>query len=102
MANHTKRLSNLKANNDTGFSNKADTSTGRFVNRDGSFNIRKSGLGFIKRFSIFQMMLTIPRWKFIGVILAFYVSMNLLFTSVYLWVGTDQLQGMMSATPWVK
>ncbi|HTB32336.1 MAG TPA: ion channel [Bacteroidia bacterium] len=102
MANHKRISSLLKANNDTGFSNKAFTAASRFVNKDGSFNIRKTGLGFINRFSIFQFMLTIPRWKFIGVILTFYIIINLLFTSVYLLVGTDQLQGMIGAAPWVK
>lgn len=102
MANHIKTDLNLKANNDTGFSNKTDTATSRFVNKDGSYNIRKSGLGFIKRFSLFQMMLTIPRWKFIGIILLFYIIVNLLFTSIYLLVGTDQLQGMIGAALWVK
>jgi inward rectifier potassium channel len=102
MANHRRISSYLKANNDTGFSSKADTSGSRFVNKDGSYNLRKTGLGIINRFSIFQFMLTIPRWKFIGVILLFYVIMNLLFTSVYLIVGTDQLQGMIGAGPWVK
>ena len=102
MANHIKISSNLKANNDTGFSNKADTADNRFVNKDGSYNLHKTGLGIINRFSIFQFMLTIPRWKFIGVILLFYIVINLLFTSIYLLVGTDQLQGMIGAEPWVK
>jgi inward rectifier potassium channel len=102
MANHIKIGSRFKANNDTGFSNKADTSENRFVNKDGSYNLRKTGLGIVNRFSIFQFMLTIPRWKFIGVILIFYVSINLFFTSIYLWVGTEQLQGMIGAEPWTK
>lgn len=102
MATHIKISSFLKANNDTGFSNKADTASSRFVNKDGSFNLRKSGLGIVKRFSIFQFMLTIPRWQFMGVILLFYIIINLLFTSIYLLVGTDQLQGMIGAEPWVK
>lgn len=102
MATHGRIGSRFKTNNDTGFSNKADTASSRFVNKDGSFNIRKSGLGFITRFSIFQTMLTIPRWKFIGVILTFYVVINLLFTSIYLLVGTEQLQGLIEGDPWVK
>ncbi|HTA27138.1 MAG TPA: ion channel [Bacteroidia bacterium] len=102
MANNKKISSLLQANNDTGFSNKSDTASARFVNKDGSFNIRKTGLGFLNRFSIFQFMLTIPRWKFMGIILAFYIIINLLFTSIYLLVGTDQLQGMIGAAPWVK
>src|SRR6185312_8205107 len=103
MANHSRLLgSRVKINNDTGFSNKADTASSRFVNKDGSFNLRKTGLGFIKRFSIFQTMLTIPRWKFIGVVLVFYIVINLLFTSVYILVGVNQLQGMIESDPWTK
>ena len=102
MATHRKLSARLKTNNDTGFSNKADTASSRFVNKDGSFNLRKTGLGFINRFSIFQFMLTIPRWKFIGVILVFYVSINLIFTFTYLLVGTEQLQGMIGAAPWIR
>ncbi len=102
MANHRRINSLLKANNDTGFSNKSDIASSRFVNKDGTFNLQKTGLGIINRFSIFQFMLTIPRWQFMGVILSFYIIINLLFTSVYLLVGTDQLQGMISAAPWVK
>lgn len=102
MANHRRVSSYLKANNDTGFSNKTDTGTNRFVNKDGSYNLRKAGLGIVNRFSIFQFMLTIPRWKFASVILIFYFAMNLAFTSVYLLIGTDQLQGIIGAEPWVK
>jgi len=104
MANHNRLLgSRLKANNDTGFSNKADIASSRFMNKDGSFNLRKSGLGFVKQFSIFQTMLTIPRWKFIGVILLFYTTINLFFTSIYLLVGTDgQVQGMIGTSSWEK
>ncbi len=102
MATHRRISTFLKANNDTGFSSKADISDTRFVNKDGSFNLRKSGLGFIKRFSIFQTMLTLPRWKFMGVILLFYFTINLLFTFFYLSVGTEQLQGMIGDSPWVK
>ena len=101
MAN--RRISSfIKANNDTGFSNKADTGTNRFVNKDGSYNLRKTGLGIINRFSVFQFMLTIPRWKFIGIILLFFTVMNLGFTCIYYVVGADGLQGMMATSAWVK
>lgn len=102
MAIHRKMGSRFKVNDDTGFSNKADTASSRFVNKDGSFNLRKTGLGFLTRFSIFQTMLTIPRWKFMTIILAFYIVMNLLFTVLYLWVGIDQLQGIVLNGNWAK
>jgi len=50
----------LKTNNDTGFGTNASSYGGRFINRDGTFNIRKEGLPFINRYSIFQNMLTLP------------------------------------------
>jgi inward rectifier potassium channel len=92
----------LKTNNDTGFGTNAASYGGRFINRDGTFNLQKEGMSFINRFSIYHKMLTLPRWKFIGLILVFYFVVNLLFTLVYLAVGVDQLQGFLAKTPWGK
>ena len=47
-------------------------------------------------------MLTMPMWKFIIVILIFYVIINVLFTLVYLFLGADQLQGIATTTEWRK
>ncbi|HMH21871.1 MAG TPA: ion channel [Puia sp.] len=92
----------LKTNNDTGFGNNASNYGGRFINRDGTFNLRKEGRSFLERFSIYHNMLTIPRWKFVSVILIFYFGINLIFTFVYLGVGIDQLQGVIATTNWGK
>jgi inward rectifier potassium channel len=92
----------LKTNNDTGFGNNASNYGGRFINRDGTFNLRKEGISFIDRFSIYHNMLTIPRWKFIGVLVLFFFVINLLYTFIYLGVGIDQLQGVIATTPWGK
>ncbi|HEY4150177.1 MAG TPA: ion channel [Chitinophagaceae bacterium] len=90
-------------NNDTGFgSNASSYGSGRFINRDGTFNMRKEGISFLNRFSIYHTMLNLPRWKFIVVILSFYFIINLLFASVYLLLGMHQLQGWIAATPWAK
>jgi inward rectifier potassium channel len=92
----------LKTNNDTGFGTNASNYGGRFINRDGTFNLRKEGMSFLNRFSIYHKMLTLPRWKFIGLILVFYFVINLVYTLVYLAVGVDQLQGFLATTPWGK
>src|ERR1700749_2261976 len=103
MAVHTKKINPiLKTNNDTGFGNNANNYGGRFINRDGSFNLRKEGVSFLNRFSIYHNMLTIPRWRFITVLLSFYLVINLAFAFIYLWIGIDQLQGVIAATPWGK
>jgi inward rectifier potassium channel len=92
----------LKINNDTGFGINAANYGGRFINRDGTFNLRKEGMPFLNRFSIYHSMLTMPRWKFIGLILLVYLSVNLLYAFVYLIVGIDQLQGVVAAGNWGK
>ena len=92
----------LKINNDTGFGTNAANYGGRFINRDGTFNLRKEGMPFLSRFSIYHSMLTMPRWKFIGLILLVYLSVNLLYAFVYLIVGIDQLQGVVAAGNWGK
>jgi len=92
----------LKINNDTGFGINAANYGGRFINRDGTFNLRKEGMPFLNRFSIYHSMLTMPRWKFIGLILVAYLSVNLLYAFVYLSVGIDQLQGVVATGYWGK
>jgi inward rectifier potassium channel len=92
----------LKINNDTGFGTNASNYGGRFINRDGTFNLRKEGMPFLQRYSIYHSMLTLPRWKFVALILAFYFVINLAFTVLYLLVGVDQLQGVIATTNWGK
>ncbi|HTQ28721.1 MAG TPA: ion channel [Puia sp.] len=91
-----------KVNNDTGFGNNASSYGGRFINRDGSFNLQKEGIPYWERFSIFHVMLNLPRWKFITVIVIFYFVINFLYAILYWLIGTDQFQGMIAQTPWAK
>src|SRR5581483_11134373 len=77
----------LKSNNDTGFGTNATSYGGRFINKDGSFNLRKEGLPVWQRFSIFHSMLNMPRWKFGTIIIIFFITINLLYTLIYLSIG---------------
>ena len=92
----------FKTNNDTGFGSNANNFGGRFINKDGTFNLRREGILLLNRFSIYQRMLTMPRWKFISVIILFYIAINILFTLVYLAIGAEQLQGTIATTSWGK
>ena len=89
-----------KINNDTGFGNNPGDYGGRFVNRDGSFNLEKEGIPFWDKFSVFHTMLNLPRWKFIGLIIAFYLVINFLFACIYFFIGVDQMGGMIGNTRW--
>src|SRR5580704_2290835 len=101
MATHKNINPFSKANNDTGFGTNARDYGGRFINRDGSFNLRKEGISIMSRYDIYHIMLNMPRWKFISVIFIFYFLANLVFTFIYWIVGIDQLTGMISGTPWL-
>jgi inward rectifier potassium channel len=102
MALHKRVNPFSKVNNDTGFGSNADNYGGRFINRDGSFNMKKEGLPYWSRFSIYHTMLNMPRWKFTMVVILFYFFINLIYTGIYLWIGLDQIQGLLAKTPWAK
>ena len=91
-----------KVNNDTGFATSASDYGGRFINRDGSFNLRKEGMPFWERFSIYHRMLNLPRWKFIALLVSFFLGINVLYTVLYLLAGTDGFTGMLAKTNWEK
>ena len=87
----------LKSNNDTGFSNTTDGIGGRFINKDGSFNVIKEGASITERVSLYYNMLTMPLGKFLLIILISFIGINLIFTILYLLLGTNELTGMISS-----
>jgi inward rectifier potassium channel len=89
-----------KANNDTGFGTNVNSYGGRFINRDGSYNLQKLGVSFWNRFSLFHSMLNMPLWKFITVIVLFFLGINLLYTLIYILIGADGFQGILATTRW--
>ena len=91
-----------KVNNDTGFGTNASDYGGRFINRDGSYNLRKEGMPFWERYSVYHNMLNLPRWKFIALIILFFLAINLVYTAIYLLIGVQQFTGMIAATNWQK
>ena len=89
-----------KQNNDTGFASNSNDTGGRFINKDGSFNLVKEGMSFRKRFSIFNDMLNLPQWKFIAIIFIFFISINIIFTSIYFLIGAGQFDGVSGGGGW--
>ncbi|MGN6165867.1 MAG: ion channel, partial [Flavisolibacter sp.] len=89
-----------KSNPDTGFGNQPGQIGGRFMNKDGSFNLRKEGVSFLRRSSFYSYLLELSWLKFIGLILLFYFIVNMIFTIAYVAIGENQLQGLTSTTFW--
>lgn len=96
----TRRQNLLKDNNDTGFGGNPDNYGGRFVNRDGTFNVRKEGVPFYHRFSLYHSMLNMPSWKFFGTLFTFYLTVNFIFGTVYYFVGPGEFVGVLAKSPW--
>src|SRR5450432_3917221 len=96
----TRKHIQIKDNNDTGFGGNPDNYGGRFVNRDGSFNVRKEGFPFFKRFSLFHTMLNLPSWKFFGALFVFYLCVNFIFACIYFFIGRGEFQGILAVTTW--
>jgi inward rectifier potassium channel len=96
------KVPTVNANNDTGFGNNPNTIGGRFINRDGSFNVRKDGQSFWQRFSLFHSMLNLPLWKFIAVLVLFFVAVNVFYTALYVWLGVEGFQGILAKTRWAQ
>jgi len=100
MALLSRRHTTLKSNNDTGFSSNTGNYGGRFVNKDGSFNVQKEGVAFWERFSMFHTMLTIPTWQFLSVIVAVFILINLGFTFIFWIIGPLEFTGIITESKW--
>ncbi len=83
----------------TGFGANGTLNAGRFVNKDGKANIEKTGIPFLKRYSIYHSLLEFPRWKFAIAILGFFILINVVFASLYFLIGVDQLGGITVGSP---
>lgn len=89
----THRKTKFKSIENTGFGTNSSHEGGRLTNKDGSVNLRKTGLPFWERISIYHSLLRMSRWNFFGVVFIFYTAMNLFFASMYMIIGVDHLQG---------
>jgi inward rectifier potassium channel len=79
---------------DLGFGRRvAEQTRTRFLNRDGSFNVRRAGLPFLRSLSAYHALLTIswPRFFLLSA-LAYFVT-NILFAGAYLLCGPGALAG---------
>ena len=92
-----------KADKNTGFGTNASSYGGRFVNKNGTANVEKRGMHLLQRISWYHTMIDMLGWKFIFIILSFYMAINFLFASIYYGIGIEHLNGISnSGNEWVK
>lgn len=89
-----------KTNEDTGLSATISSYGGRFVNKDGSYNLHREGRSLLNKFSVYHALLNLPVWQFTCVLVITFILVNLFYTGIYLMIGTDELQGIATRTAW--
>jgi inward rectifier potassium channel len=84
-------------NNETGLGTNTSLSGGRFFKNNGNPNLDVTGLPFWQRLNIYHSLLSMPTWKFLLVIIGFFVMTNLIFAGLYLSIGINHLGGMVAS-----
>lgn len=74
----------------------------RLLNRDGTFNVRREGLGFFRSLSIYHYLLNITWVKFLWYVVGLYLVTNAVFAALYVACGAGALTGIDSADPAVR
>ncbi len=81
--------------NDLGFGSVvARQSRERLLNRDGSFNVRREGLGFFQSLSLYHSLLNMSWPRFLLVLTGGFLGVNLVFACIYFLAGPDALSGL--------
>ncbi len=70
----------------------------RFLNRDGSFNVRRRGMSFFRSLSLYHALLSMTWMKFTAVLLGGLVVFNGLFAVAYVLCGEGAIRGATAET----
>jgi len=85
-----------------GFGTKNYKRSERFINRDGSINVKRTGLGGLNNLDVYHWLISIRQNTFILVIIAWYIAINLFFATVYYLIGPDHFGGIDATSPFLK
>jgi inward rectifier potassium channel len=85
---------------DLGFGSRlAQQTRARFLNRDGTFNVLRTGLPFRRTLSAYHALLTMPWPRFFALITFAYFATNVIFAGAFLLCGPDALTGTSAHNP---
>ena len=87
-----------KAETETGLGTNASINGGRFFNKDGTPNIEMRGIPLMERLNLYHTLLSLPKWKFLLIIIVSFITINLAFAGLYLLIGMEHLNGMVANT----
>lgn len=73
----------------------------RAINRDGQFNVRRTGVTW-REFHPYLYLINATWPVFIGLVVLGFLLANLVFGSLYMWIGIEHLQGAGAASTWAQ
>ncbi len=88
--------------NDFGLGDRATAGAYRSLNKDGSFNVKKSNVPFFERINFFHDLVSMSWRRFFFIIFLIYICINTVFATIYLLIGTEYLTGIDGVTPTEK
>jgi inward rectifier potassium channel len=77
----------------TGFSTNTAAEGSRLSNRDGSYNVRKTGVPFLERYSAMHTLLSMKGRHFVALAFGYYFLLNTVFALLYYMIGIEELSG---------
>ncbi|MBK8568288.1 MAG: transporter [Saprospiraceae bacterium] len=92
------RNAKVKETDDLGFGTRITGERDRLIAKDGSFNVERVGM---KTWSPYQDLVEMTWWRFFGVVIAFFVMVNVLFAFILNGVGINCLNGVKQGT-WLE
>jgi len=91
-------MANQRSDFDPGITQRYTGDLRRVINKDGSFNVLRRGVGLRDKGFYLHLMNASWPWFLIQIGLA-YTAVNVAFAAIYFWIGVDQLSGAAHRTP---
>lgn len=88
-------------NKELGFEDNLSVPGIRLMNKDGSLNVDYIGGNRFSNWSLYKYLIKMPAIKFFGGVLLAYVFLNILFASIYYFIGVDGLSTSKNYLNWL-
>ena len=82
-----------------GFGSKNYATNARYIKKDGTINVRRKGRGFWENFDGYHALITMPRAKFLTLVLLGFLLINLLFAGIYYQIGIEHFGNVQPSSP---
>lgn len=76
-----------------------EQSSQRLLNRNGTFNVKRHGLGLINQLNPYHELMVMPWWTFTLLVIGTYLLLNVIFAVAYWLCGEDAILGLSQDMP---